>query len=61
MKSDETRDIDGVKHYVVRMEISSASHPFYTGKRKFIDTAGRVERFRAKYNYTDTGPSDASE
>jgi len=57
MKSNETRDIDGVKHYVVRMEISSASHPFYTGKRKFVDTAGRVERFRAKYQYKDAGPA----
>ena len=55
MTSKETRDIDGVEHYVVRMEISSASHPFYTGKRKFVDTAGRVERFRQKYNYKDVG------
>ena len=55
MTSGETRDIDGVKHFVVRMEISSASHPFYTGKQRFVDTAGRVERFRAKYNYKDLG------
>jgi large subunit ribosomal protein L31 len=55
MTSDEVRDIDGVKHFVVRMEISSASHPFYTGKTRFVDTAGRVERFRAKYNYKDAG------
>ena len=55
MTSKETRDIDGVEHYVVKMEISSASHPFYTGKRKFVDTAGRVERFRQKYNYKDVG------
>ncbi len=53
MKSNEVRNIDGVDHYVIKMEISSASHPFYTGKRKFVDTAGRVERFRAKYNYKD--------
>lgn len=51
--SNEVRNIDGVDHYVIRMEISSASHPFYTGKRKFVDTAGRVERFREKYNYKD--------
>ena len=55
MTSSETRDIDGVKHFVVRMEISSASHPFYTEMRKIVDTAGRVERFRAKYNYQDSG------
>ena len=53
MTSKETRDVDGVKHFVVRMEISSASHPFYTGKTRLVDTAGRVERFRSKYNYKD--------
>ena len=58
MKSNETRDIDGVKHFVIRMEISSASHPFYTGKRKFVDTAGRVERFREKYKYKDVGSTE---
>ncbi len=58
MKSAETRDIDGVKHFVIKMEISSASHPFFTGKRKFIDTAGRVERFREKYKYKDTSVNE---
>lgn len=53
MTSKEIRNIDGVDHYVIKMEISSASHPFYTGKRKFVDTAGRVERFREKYKYKD--------
>jgi len=49
MKSSETRNIDGVDHYVVSVEISSASHPFFTGKQKLIDSAGRVERFNRKY------------
>jgi large subunit ribosomal protein L31 len=53
MTSGEVRNIDGVDHYVIRMEISSASHPFFTGKQRFVDTAGRVERFREKYNYKD--------
>ena len=53
MTSKEVRNIDGVDHYVIRMEISSASHPFYTGKQRLVDTAGRVERFREKYNYKD--------
>jgi len=53
IKTNEVRKINGVDHFVVRMEISSASHPFFTGKRKFIDTAGRVERFREKYKYKD--------
>ena len=48
-KSGEVRNIDGVDHYVLRVEISSASHPFYTGKQKFVDAAGRIEKFQKKY------------
>ncbi len=47
-KSDETRDIDGVTYYVINLEISSASHPFYTGKQILVDTARRVEKFDAR-------------
>ena len=47
--SDEIRNIDGVDHFVIRLEISSATHPFYTGKQRFVDTAGRIDRFRQKY------------
>lgn len=39
---------DGKEYPVVRIEISSASHPFYTGQEKTLDTAGRVERFKQK-------------
>lgn len=53
MKSKETRDVDGVEHYVVRLDISSASHPFYTGKQMFVDSAGRVEKFLKKYKKKD--------
>jgi large subunit ribosomal protein L31 len=49
LKSDETRDIDGVEHQVVRLEISSASHPYFTGKQRFVDSAGRIEKFQRKY------------
>ena len=49
MKSDTVRQIDGVDHYEVRIEISSDSHPFWTGTQKLVDTEGRVERFRRKY------------
>lgn len=48
LKSDETRDIDGVSHYVLNIEISSASHPFFTGEERFVDTAGRVDKFKEK-------------
>ncbi len=40
---------DGEEYPVVSLEISSASHPFYTGKQMLLDTAGRVERFRQRY------------
>ena len=48
LTSDKTKTIDGVKHYVINVEISSASHPFYTGKQVLVDTAGRVDKFRAR-------------
>jgi len=37
----------------VKVEICSACHPFFTGKQKLVDTAGRIERFRRKYNIKD--------
>jgi large subunit ribosomal protein L31 len=40
---------DGKEYPLVKVEISAASHPFYTGKKIFVDTAGRVEKFRQKY------------
>jgi len=49
MKSGRTRDIDGVEHYVVDIALSSATHPFWTGQQRVVDSAGRVERFNRKY------------
>ncbi|MEE3102832.1 MAG: 50S ribosomal protein L31, partial [Actinomycetota bacterium] len=40
---------DGVEYPLVKVEISSASHPFFTGTMKIVDTAGRVERFERRY------------
>jgi large subunit ribosomal protein L31 len=40
---------DGKEYPLVKIEVSSKSHPFYTGKQKILDTAGRVEKFRQKY------------
>jgi large subunit ribosomal protein L31 len=37
----------------IHVEICSACHPFFTGKQKLVDTAGRIERFRKKYNIKD--------
>ncbi|WP_436535488.1 type B 50S ribosomal protein L31 [Actinoplanes sp. HUAS TT8] len=40
---------DGNTYPVVDVDISAASHPFWTGRKRLMDTAGRVEKFRAKY------------
>ncbi|PLA75265.1 type B 50S ribosomal protein L31 [Hydrogenovibrio sp. SC-1] len=47
--SGETITLDGNEYPVVRIEVSSASHPFFTGKQSLVDTEGRVEKFRQKY------------
>ena len=40
---------DGKEYPVIKVEISSASHPFFTGKQRVMDTEGRIDRFRKKY------------
>jgi large subunit ribosomal protein L31 len=40
---------DGKEYPVIKLELSSASHPFFTGKQHLVDTAGRVEKFLKKY------------
>lgn len=50
MTSREKREIDGVEHYVVPIDISAYTHPFFTGKTKLVDTEGRVDRFMKRYN-----------
>jgi len=49
MGSAEKRDINGVAHSVIHVDISAYTHPFYTGKQRLMDTAGRVERFKQRY------------
>ncbi len=50
IKSKETiKWEDGKEYPLVKVEVSSASHPFFTGKKLFVDTAGRVEKFQKKY------------
>ncbi len=48
-RTKEMLTVDGVEYPLVKLEISSRSHPFYTGKMKLVDTAGRVDKFRSKY------------
>ena len=49
VQAKETEVVDGVEYPVVKLEISSGSHPFYTGKMKLVDTAGRVDKFMNRY------------
>ena len=45
----ETLEVDGVEYPLVKLEISRTSHPYYTGKAKLVDTAGRIDKFKSKY------------
>jgi len=50
MNSSETITMEDGKTYpVIKVEVSSASHPFYTGKNLFVDTAGRIDKFKQRY------------
>ena len=46
---ETTKWTDGKEYPVIKVEVSSASHPFFTGKKMFLDSAGRVEKFQKKY------------
>lgn len=56
IRTDRTVVVDGKTYPLVMVDISSASHPFFTGKQKYVDAAGRVEKFQRKYNW---GQKDA--
>lgn len=47
--SRETIEVDGKTYPLVKLEITSSSHPFFTGKQKLVDTAGRVDKFMSRY------------
>jgi large subunit ribosomal protein L31 len=47
--SRETISVEGVEYPLIKLEISNSSHPFYTGKMKLVDTAGRVDKFMNRY------------
>jgi len=49
VQSRETINFEGKDYPLVKIEVSSESHPFYTGKHKVIDTAGRIDKFRQKF------------
>jgi large subunit ribosomal protein L31 len=49
MRSPRKETIDGVEYFVVVRDITAASHPVYTGEKRFVDSAGRVEKFQSKF------------
>ncbi|MGS0742618.1 type B 50S ribosomal protein L31 [Glaciimonas sp. GG7] len=49
IKTRETVNFEGKDYPLVKIEVSSESHPFYTGQHKIVDTAGRVDKFRKKF------------
>ncbi|CAJ0798094.1 50S ribosomal protein L31 type B [Ralstonia condita] len=49
IQTKETITLDGKEYPLAKIEVSSESHPFYTGQQKVLDTAGRVEKFRNKF------------
>jgi large subunit ribosomal protein L31 len=50
VNAKETIEVDGVEYPLFKLEISRTSHPFYTGKSKLVDTAGRIDKFKNKYS-----------
>jgi len=51
VQTRDTTDFEGEEYPLVTIDISSESHPFYTGTQKLLDTEGRVERFYKKYGF----------
>ncbi len=49
VETKETIEVDGQTYPLMKVEISNTSHPFYTGKAKLVDTAGRVDKFMNRY------------
>lgn len=49
MKSKQVEKIDGQDCYIISRDVTADSHPAYTGEKRFVDTAGRVEKFQKKF------------
>ncbi|MEZ4648516.1 MAG: type B 50S ribosomal protein L31 [Candidatus Eisenbacteria bacterium] len=57
IKTKDTIEYEGKEYPCVNIEISSESHPFYTGKQKLVDTAGRIDKFRRRYGLAEGAKS----
>jgi large subunit ribosomal protein L31 len=55
IQTRETIEFNGAKYPLAKIEVSSESHPFYTGTQKIMDTAGRVEKFNKKFGNRANG------
>ena len=60
-EAKENITVDGEEYPLIKLEISRTSHPFYTGKTKLIDTAGRIDKFKNKYKKFDKKEVKAEE
>jgi len=61
IQTRETAEFNGKTYPLAKIEVSSESHPFYTGKMKYVDSAGRVEKFQKKYNWDKRNQKQDSE
>jgi large subunit ribosomal protein L31 len=59
IQTRETIDFEGKTYPLAKIEVSSESHPFYTGQQKIVDTAGRVEKFNKKFGVRAAGKAAA--
>ena len=60
-QTSETVSVDGVEYPLVKLEISRTSHPYYTGKAKLVDTAGRIDKFKNRYKKFDKKTEKSTE
>ena len=61
IQTREKITLDGKEYPLVKIEVSAESHPFFTGKHKIVDTAGRVEKFRQKFGKVGSKTQVAAE
>ena len=61
VKTSQTEEYKGKTYPSVKVSISSSSHPFYTGDTKFVDTEGRVDKFKKKYGAKAAAVSESKE
>ncbi|HCY61988.1 MAG TPA: type B 50S ribosomal protein L31 [Oxalobacteraceae bacterium] len=60
IQTRETIEFEGKQYPLVKIEVSAESHPFYTGKHKIVDTAGRVDKFRKKFGSVGSKTTQAA-